>query len=406
MWAPPTKMASAHAWHVTLSTLRHAGGRALDLHAVTGGSEVGACGGRRPPPTSAPARESSSPPRSFWRWGSSGEGHLRSWSPWPGWSQPLILVSKNWPLHVASPQPAMLVGATSRSHLPQCHGLGSPLVRVLSLQQRSPATSTLLTEIVLKQCPLSVKSPGMSFGIWTSQFLPFPLNKSLPGDFLVQPFPHSMELPGDFLPAILRIGTCCSLQSIVNWRSTGSWWNLDSWWSDSTFSSTLPGLQLLQRPIDGCPSWGPSSPYTSHNLQQWTPHMSCSSWQQKPYEDQAREHGLATASVASQVVWRAALAWGVLLLTLGPLGIATLLLSPPICLAWTVYVADRPPSTSHLSLDARGWDEWVPQQWALLRGPSQVMVPFGPIGWHAHAPFGLLPQHAGTSAETDIHDGG
>ena len=63
-----------------LYPIQGAWGRAPDLHAVTVVGDVNVGEGGRLSLTSAHTREGSSLPRSCWKWGSSGGGHLRSTS--------------------------------------------------------------------------------------------------------------------------------------------------------------------------------------------------------------------------------------------------------------------------------------------------------------------------------------
>ena len=193
--------------------------------------------------------------------------------------------------------------------------------------------------LILEWCTLSVKSPRTSFRVQRDQFLPFPLTKSLPWDFLVQPqFPHSVEPPGDFLPAILRIRTSCG------WQSTSGWCNING--------VTFPFHLLLQ---DHSCHMGPllAIPCEGHHL------LICSvahgsegctkirldsiSWQLCHLL--LRLHGRLLKSEA------------LFLSTLGLPGKAASLLPPHICLTQAAYVADRHPSTSHQSPGARCWDK-------------------------------------------------
>ena len=126
-----------------------------------------------------------------------------TWDPhllWLGWFGPPLVVLTNLSSLVVLPQSATLVGEANSPFLSQghvgippvgsTHTLGSPLVMVLSLWQMSPDISALwswVTRSILEWCPFDMKLPRMSFSAQRSQYLPFLLGESLPGDFLDWP---------------------------------------------------------------------------------------------------------------------------------------------------------------------------------------------------------------------------
>ena len=331
-------------------------------------------------------------------------------SPHLGWSQPLPSVLTNWPLHVVPPQPATLVGATGRLDLPWCCILGSPLVaRLLSFQQRSPDVYALwcwVTRSILEWCPLCEGTWDICW-CWKNLMAIFPPQWEFTWGL------SNLASGSPWCEVAWEPSPCCSKDLDLLWVEENQWlkqhqWPVEHWWIveqlilsicssriiaparaqwwvslvRAIISSYVPwfratnSLYILQF-MAAKAIWGSGQVVSAGNCVSSLSGCvgGCLSLRQ-PFID-FRTHLQSCSSVASSHLPHPG-----------------------------SYVGDRPPGTSHQSPGTGSRDEWLPWWWALLWGPSLLMVPFGPGRWCTHTPFGPSLWHAGTSAAAEIHDGG
>ena len=253
-------MASVHALHATLSSLRHPRGRVLDLWSLTVVGvmlTLAGVGGCLPPSTCqwGPLLTQEFLEVGLQCWGII---HVYVFFIWDG----LSLLLWCWPI----------------SHLMWCHFclphlweqlIGHICIGVMFLVLLQGGHSLLgkCLHLVglgpsLRGAPSAWNYPGHLLVLEE-----FDVHLSSLAGICLGTFWSGMRSPGNLPLSIVRTWTS------YGWRITGSLWSINGWWSSSSSPSAPAESHLPQGLVGGHPSWGPSFPHTFHGLWQQTPHM-------------------------------------------------------------------------------------------------------------------------------------